>query len=1760
MQHIDALRLSEQLRDRLVNFSLSDSFTRDPRVRDICSRLWRASPTEGGLTGNLWVEGAFPAQSGDASLRSLVAEGVFDATLARTLARRDHFPLDRKLYKHQERAIRESAMVGKGRPAFLITAPTATGKTESFVLPILSELFRHARQGSGMQCLILYPMNALVNDQVQRLYGWLSEQAAPGITVFHFTSETPEDFSRAKGTPVWHECRMRTRQEARGLETHTGAKVRDGEPRGRVPDIVITNYSMLEYMLCRPQDAVFFGAGLRAVVLDEAHLYTGTLAAEISLLLRRLYQRCGVVPEQLLQFATSATFGDGDSEQLRRFGSLLFSKKEQLVSVIEGQLDRPMFDVRADCPQPSPAVLLEGEWNFGPTIEETPGRPEVAQLRVDVEQCSLLERQIYSLVDAGSIDGAIKTAEGRPARFLYRALRRSQIFKRLSEILWNSRHIELSELAEELWGRSDKETLAATIIMLRLGASARDGAGDLPLVPHRIHLLAKGNDALHVCLNDACSAPRDERLLPLGAVLPARGDRCPHCGHAAISLWRCSNCGETVLAAEEDGFTLRPVAGTKQSDARFLSLSPAPGEVLRVTPRTGQLSADGQLILYAINACTHCDAAVSDLSSFATGSPLVITILAETLLAALPDLPSGNNTILPARGRRILAFSDSRQEAARLGPRLSFQHELQVARTAIMSVVEDLPATDAETIAYLKRKISETSAELAAAKSPALKTTLQFTLNDLQSRLSAAESGGAIADFAEHLKQSPLLYEIRDAESAEEHDSSSWNRVTWEANCEKVRARTKQMLGRELARLARGETTLETLGLIEVTYPGLDRVQMPAQIKGVLPEATAQVLEPAWPGFLGALLDTCRTDGAITLGSYHDDKEYELGSELVAHWMAKDSSGNFLNRFVGATKEQLRVRFAVSLLRAAGYDGDLFDRGRCVLEAAFDQLTTFAVPQGAAPSNGRFGWLEVEEQRTEQGVSVLAFRLNFSRLGLRRPADVFRCSVSGKIWPRSVLGCAPSPECFRSLEAVTQADLDDDPRIGRARGEFTDLGENVFRIGLWAEEHSAQLSPTENRRLQELFKAGILNVLSATTTMELGIDIGALNAVFISNVPPGKGNYLQRAGRAGRRTDGSSIVVTFARQRPYDRAVFYDFGKYLAKPLRRPRVLLDRERVVRRHVHAFLLGVFYQEIYPPGIAVGTMEAYGHLGEFLGLACPQYWDRGPKPSVGAFHVHYAPHVTSLPWWNADLSASAPAVAFENHLAWLRKDGFEGSRAFADLTRGTVLEGKTDWLRFLDEAGAQFREACCYWRRYYEDYLRSWQEEADTRPKANALRYQMLNLYEMTVIEALADRLFLPRYGFPIGVHRLFVHRYDATKAKLRKEDRFRLERPSLLALREYVPGSELLVGGKVVTSRGLLKNWTGTNAKERIGQRGQLGRCEEGHRYYEFTVGRSLRACPICGRPAQGTPRELLLPTHGFSTAGWDPPRRSRQVEIVGHVEQATLTFTQSGTSKSAHDKRVENFGDIAGLTVEYREHGELLVFNEGERGQGFALCLFCGYSESEIDPSGGKLPRSFTRHAALFSSKKTKCAGAGGPHHWRNQVLAARETTDLLLVDMHVPLGRFGREQTVVATLGLALQHAGAELLELNTRELGNLVVPAPPNGINLGVVLYDNVPGGAGHVAQLLRFGRELFEEARRKLYVDDAHNACCEFACLDCLLTFEAQSQMALGLLHRRHTLAVLDWMLGRAEEPGISENGRSSPQERIARARARHRKGAP
>lgn len=271
----------------------------------------------------------------------------------------------------------------------------------------------------------------------------------------------------------------------------------------------------------------------------------------------------------------------------------------------------------------------------------------------------------------------------------------------------------------------------------------------------------------------------------------------------------------------------------------------------------------------------------------------------------------------------------------------------------------------------------------------------------------------------------------------------------------------------------------------------------------------------------------------------------------------------------------------------------------------------------------------------------------------------------------------------------------------------------------------------------------------------------------------------------------------------------------------------------------------------------------------------------------------------------------------------------------------------------------------------------------------------------------------------------------------------------------------------------------------------------------------------------------MFPRHGFTTAAWDPPRWSTSVERVGSVEQATITFGQGSEDIE------ENFGGIRGLRARHKEAGEILVYNEGEWDKGFAICTKCGYADSEVNHGQGRmnLKKSFERHTPL-SQTRGRCWNEDSPPVLRNQTLAARQITDVLLLDVsdckEPAFASKEDGETMAHTLARALQNAGARLLQVDSRELGVLVFPVGPSARFQAPVVFDNVPGGAGHVRELMGEGRAWLEAARDALYVSKEHDLRCNRACLDCVLTFDAQTAMREGLIDRRMALAVLDrWL---------------------------------
>jgi DEAD/DEAH box helicase domain-containing protein len=1225
-------------------------------------------------------------------------------------------------------------------------------------------------------------------------------------------------------------------------------------------------------------------------------------------------------------------------------------------------------------------------------------------------------------------------------------------------------------------------------VLLGACASARARAEEFPVVPHRVHLFLRAPTGISVCLDGACPGPEGSRAVwrGLGPAQAADGDRCAYCGSVALTLVRCQECGEWYLRGRQaEGKVSVSRPGEPSALWRAVADGDAPATEV-VEPRTGECSGVGGVGTPlrkvwpsqkgANWSCRSCHD--NELPRDLTGpDSLVLGIATETLLAELDEHPGPVKALLPARGRRLLAFSDSRQAAARLGPRLALQHEAQLVRRTIYRAMEPLSGAR---LRRLEQDVEYYEQKLASGEGAG------SDLDQARRALLAAHEGRSIDELTRSAGQVPLVLQLLPREAGRRHEASKWGQQSWDEHKAKVQGELPGLLMREFASPQRPDVSLETCGLAAVSYVGLTQLEPPAELLGVLPAAQRGRLCEAgqWSGFLELLCDTLRAQGCVTSGSRDLDERYPFGQFAVGSWCTKRGTGYRLEAFVQTQPRGRRLAFARHLCAVLGLDEG---HAPVLLEHAWHQI----VPAGV-----EHGWL-VRESRTDwNAAEVEAIQVQLGNLRVQHPRALWRCRTSGTIWSASAWACAPHPASRGTLELCSDADstLDGDPRYGRARRELKGNG-GPLELGLWAEEHSAQLSSQENRRLQALFQKGVRNLLSSTTTMELGIDIGGLSGVVLSNVPPGRANYVQRAGRAGRRSDGTAMVLAFARRTPFDTAVFRDVPWYFERALRKPQILGGRERVVRRHVHAYLLSRFFLRDEPVKKA-GAMHAFGRVGRFAGRVEPPDWNGKGDPPV-------------LP--------AASAGQADGVCAQLTKDAVhppeELCQAMGTLLADTALSGKPpgELLRY---ASTQLAERVAVWRKQYDRLGAAWNVAIDSRQVrlARYIRYQMRSLATETVVENLADSGFLPRYGFPVGLLTLHVHESSDEDVEARPEDRLRLERQGILALSEYVPGAVLMAGGRQIRSRGLLKHWTGESLDQEPDLCKTLGTCADEHAFVFFNAG----DCPFCGKPA-ATTRPLLFPRHGFRTAAWERPVFSAK---IGEVGETSLVVPTVGKDEAVSSRLLADVAGVQGLSADYIEEGELLGWNPGEHNYGYAICLRCGYAEPERHPGGDgreKLSSSFLHHASLDSEKaRWQCWKTTEAPVLRHQLLGARQRTDFLILN----LPSSGKAQAT--TVGHSLRLIGARWLEVDPRELGVLTYPTPAGP---KIVLYDNTPGGSGHVLELAsRKGGEWFREALDLLIGADAaqHDRTCALACLKCVLSYE--TSFCANLLDRR---AGMDWL---------------------------------
>ena len=1640
-------------------------------------------------------------------------------------------------YKHQSDAIRRCLVDGKN---LLVMTGTGSGKTESFLLPILGKLAREAhdnpsgfRNQAAVRALILYPMNALVNDQLGRLRSIFGDrrivelftqwaQRPPRFA--RYTSRTPyagvrtrdkdsrklrafDEFyveiqRRAQGPPsddqqegkaLLEQLKARGKWPAKAdLPAWFGDKGTDWQDRktgefkraitlpGDVelitrhetqtapPDLLVTNYSMLEYMLMRPIERTIFDqtrawlaqnpAEKFLVVLDEAHLYRGAAGAEVGLLLRRLRDRLNITAARFQVICATASFSN--------------------------PVYAPDFGAQLAGVPPDTFIPIQGEFAWREHASQ--GAKHDAEILADIDLAKFYE------VDSGEERKALlqpfldyrhvaKGLELEPS--LYQALSEfPPLGLLINSTMKQAKPVE--ELGRDLFpDASPSKADAAATALMALGSIARTDPKGPGLLPCRIHNFFRGLPGLWVCMDAACAELADsERSGICGKMYSQPHERC-ECGARVLELYTCRFCGTAYARSytddvdnpsalwSEPGRRLRMDTGETSSllPLDLLLEEPNPArtceqadydlETGRLNPNnlgprmrkvylrhdrtTPPLDDDGDVdqnfeARGQFIPCGCCGKVArfgrTTVQDHQTKGDQPFQALVTKQIQIQPANATKATRFAPLRGRKVLVFSDSRQVAARLAPNL----QMYSTRDSLRPLIA-WGYTRLQDVAGLKPLLSLDDLYLAillASKKLGVR---------LRPELKAAET-----------------FSAEDTVESAVNDGRSETDIGLQTLLIKIRAEMPP------------QSLLELL---------ITTVQDP--FRGLEALALASVCERAEL--------TTKLELLPNIPGVAETPESKVG--LARAWLrCWRNYGFWLAHMPSSWWKRPRVD-GVSVKAKKG-------------KGTFDAMNVVLKDKTARKIfNDKWTPELLSLFSTDMGGE---YQLRGAELSLVFDGPWIHC-LTCKSVHRPVPGLLHCLDC--GSEAINVLDpLNDTVFLARngyyRRPVMAALGVPPQEpVAIIAAEHTAQLNAPQNEDVfskaeenELLFqdvapmfgrnakRASAIDVLSSTTTMEVGIDIGALSGVALRNMPPGRANYQQRSGRAGRRGNAVATVIAFGSADSHDEHYFTEPDGMIRGDVIDPKLTLDNREITRRHIRAFLLQNYHQDRLPGVDPAQPHDLFSVLGSVSSF-------RSGK-SVLNFQDF-------KDWLNANETLLRDRIA-----GWIPNELGAEDRA------ALLAEFKDDCAQAIEvaihssskgEAPTNDDET--------EETPENPPEEDEERPITASEDDQLL--------DRLLYKGVLPRYAFPTDV--ATFHVFDQGRSsRFRPIMRFAPSQGLPIALTQYAPGKQIWISGKCYSS-GAIYSVMSSDRYDAWAAKRLYRECDICSFARTFEIGeidnREKQDCPACGaKDSFGEARYWLRPS------GFAHPVDVEEVTSPDDMPESSYATRAKLTMETPSDD--SKWTQVNDRIRVLKERKHLLVSNTGPKKDGYSYCVKCGRIEASSNPT----PLLAAPHRKPYpDEKQPNCEGNGTTRHI---VLGTDFITDIALFSMDVepPLRLSpGQYPTDVAlrTLSEALSKAASQMLEIETGELmaeyRPSLTPEGRQGLKAEIFLYDTLPGGAGFASQLIEHGTELF---RRALQLLKACPENCDASCYRCLRSFK--NKFEHGLLDRHVAAELLEYLL--------------------------------
>jgi ATP-dependent helicase YprA (DUF1998 family) len=1626
-------------------------------------------------------------------------------------------------YVHQVRALEH--FFAENSSDLIVATGTGSGKTESFLMPIVGHLALEATRNAavarqpGCRAILLYPMNALVNDQnsrIRRLFGEadasaiISVNRGRPIRFATYTGRTPYPGPRSarrddeRIAPLFEsfylpllqhadkvaELRAIGQWPAKDLEAFFGAaqeeirQTRSGPRRMRhwdrrlltqaadrelltrhetqnwCPDILITNYSMLEYMLMRPIERPIFGqtrewlcSDLRnelIVVLDEAHMYRGAGGAEVALLLRRLSARLDVPRERVRYILTSASLGEGD---------------DAMHAINEFACD--LTGLARDSGRKFALVTGERERR----AEQSPGDSRIsaalASFDLKAFQLHAADRECarMAVVQLASHLAWPKLDLDRDlADYLYEFLSGFGPLELLIGLV-SGKACALTELQTSLFPEC-RDADKATATLLALASFAKRQRDGRVLLPTRLHMFFRGLPGLFACADPTCSHARiDDKRAIVGRLHTHLREACD-CGARVYELFTHRECGSAFLRgylSDAHGDFLWHIPSGHLREGHQAPLLEAE-LLIEGEPHTEQVGScieawldvkSGKLVYqsppdvkgfrrvflpdsaddFGRNGVKFVDCPVCNTIALRSGRSAIMdhstkgeapfANLVKTQLDIQPPVREENRTF-PNGGRKVLLFSDGRQKAARLARDIPREVEQDIFRQILLLAAQRLMNGGFE-----------------AKPTRHIYTAVLTVLRDFNLPLFDRNDASTIENQIERLEKDHQDEEL--AHLLLEFDPGAPpSRYTI--------AILKQLCGRYYSLIG---TSVGYLGIAK--RPADKLVDALAKIVSGITRQRVEQLALAW---IAEVADKHGFDREIT---------DQLRSKAAGFWTATPGTNG---RFSRPLRDRLPGILNLDL---------------AIIEPIENALRSELALKGTA--NNYF--LDPSKVKI-----VIALTEKW-----------YQCSDCMELRPFTISGHCSA--C--GADQVHELDPQSSEYVRARKGFWRNpvqlaLDSKAHLRGISVEEHTAQLSNRDNTRVHattEQFELRFrdirlserdrpIDVLSCTTTMEVGVDIGSLVAVGLRNVPPQRENYQQRAGRAGRRGSSVSSVLTYAQNGPHDNYYYNNPRQIVAGAARNPDIKTDNPKIAGRHVNSFLVQTFFHrfmdehQIEIGGATSALFRALGKASDFF------HGDPEQVPTFGEFTKWLQDHVIVE---GGDLRRAISTWLPQN----LRTDPEGRDGWIQGVARHLIAELETIKRDVPKPVAAQNGE----------------DDENDDRG----------NLEDAELMDFLFDNGLLPSYAFPTDLTSFLIERLKLVPGSQQRKMEI-IERPQQgiqKALSEYAPGRLIVINKETYRSGGVVANVLPTmhdRAEPLFAETQTLIHCDNCS--YVRDIGDAVEAgapCPICGEELQSN--RMIVPQVFMPEGGRALDEDDRDQDIT-YATGAQFPVPVGG----ADLLNLRDAGQRASFTV--ATDRRLITTNKGQladdRYQGFWICEKCGCASTDEPPSGAHQRPYAIEPSFALPRAPYRCNGV-----FQNVFLGHVFSTDLLLLRITVaaPMNTDTRNVVVLRALedglysvaeALRLSASRHPQLDLDAAEFGagfRIVPTQQGDELYLDVYLFDTLSGGAGyselaghHLSEILTSTLDLLENC-------PAH---CDRSCESCLRHY-----------HNQHLKNRLDRQLG-------------------------------